>query len=278
MKDRQTLLAERIARQAHIDSRFVEPVWRAHVDVPLLEMSMAVPGLQLPVILLPEMRSCALMRMVVECFSNCGKFMIVDTANTRFDMLRQALGRDDVSLYCSAQNLNALNYSDEVFSHLITEISVSSLVKFPLIFPEYARVLRPKGRLILAAPLWGTFPALFDLLDEGLCKLSPQEDDLSVVQNAMTDEAIRKCMMAHGFKIDGMEEIVFELTFPSVEELLFSARIETSFLSYCLNFPVQYVESKQLLMLVVRAFHHYFQKEPVTVPFRMGLYSAMKVS
>ena len=55
MKDRQTLLAERIARQAHIDSRFVEPVWRAHVDVPLLEMSMAVPGLQLPVILLPEM-------------------------------------------------------------------------------------------------------------------------------------------------------------------------------------------------------------------------------
>ena len=278
MKDRQTLHAERIERQAIIDTKFVEPVWKAQVDVPLLEMSMAVPGLQLPIILLPEMRSRQLMRMVVECFSNCGKFMVVDTANTRFEILRQELSKENVGLYCSAQNLNALSYSDEVFSHLITELSVTTIVKFPMIFPEYARVLRPGGRLIFAAPLWGTFPALFDILDESLYKLSPKEDDLSDVIQAMTDEALRKCLTSEGFRVDGMEMVSFELSFPSVEELLFSTLVETNYLSYCLNYPVQYVEARQVLMLVVRAFHHYFQKDPVRIPFKMGLYSATKGS
>ncbi|MBQ1266161.1 MAG: methyltransferase domain-containing protein [Proteobacteria bacterium] len=277
MKDRQILLAERMSRQAHIDTRFVDPLWKGHVDVPLLEMSMAVPG-QTPVILLPEMRFKGLMRMVAECFSNCGKFMVVDTVNTRFEMLRHALSKAEVSLYCSAQNLNALSYSDDVFSHLITELSLTTLLKFSMILPEYARVLRPSGRMVFAVPYWGTFPAFFDLLDESLCKLSPQEDDMTDIREAMSDARVRQVLGNNGLHVDGFEEVSFELSFPSVEELLFSTLVETNYLSYCLNYPVQYVEARQVLMLVVRAFHHYFQKDPVKVPFRMGLYSVTKAS
>ena len=119
---------------------------------------------------------------------------------------------------------------------------------------------------------------MFDILDESLYKLSPKEDDLSDVTQAMTDEALRKCLNSEGFRVDGMEMVSFELSFPSVEELLFSTLVETNYLSYCLNYPVQYVEARQVLMLVVRAFHHYFKKDPVRIPFKMGLYSATKGS
>ncbi len=276
MKDKQTQQAERTARQQAINAKFVDPYWSKNVDIPLMEMSMMMPISQTPIVLLPEMRYVSLMRMVLEIFPKVGKMMIVDSANTRFEQFRNIFTETGPSLYYSAQNLNALNYTDDVFNNVISEISLPTLASFETILPEYSRVLRKDGRMVLGVPLVGTFPAFFDILNESLLKLSPRDAKPLEIQKKMTVEHVKSVLERSKLHLDGCDVTTFELKFQTIEQLLFSTFVETCFLSYCITFPLEYADTRQLLMLTLRAFHHYFQGEEITFPVKMGLFAATK--
>lgn len=276
MKDRQTQLAERVARQTKIDTHYVDPIWTPNVNVPQLELLIACPLPQNPVVLLPEMRFKSLLKLIVECLPPVGKLMIVDSVNTRFEAIRNLCPGMPHSLYFSAQNLGALNYSEGIFSALLTQLSLPTLAQARRILPEYARVLRVGGRIVAAIPLWGSFPAFFDLLQECLLKLSPAEADLSEIKEAMSLEFNQHLCEQFRLKPDANDIETFELVFDNVEQLLFSTLVESNFLSYCLAMQLERTDPKQLLMLLVRAFHHYFQNETLRVPFKIAIFGATK--
>ncbi len=276
-KDRQAQLAERVARQNRIDVTCVDPIWSPKVNVPQMELLIACPIQPNPVVLLPEMRFKTFLKMVLECLPPVGKLMIVDTVNTRFESIRNDFpNTQHYSLYYSAQTLSALNYSEGIFNAVLTQPSIPTLSQSERIYPEYARVMRPGARFVCATPLWGSFPQFFDILEECLLKLSPTEASTNEICETMLIDYQKHIMEQSHLRLDGSDLAEFEIEFESVEQLLFSTLIESNFLSYCLSIPLQKADPRQLLMLVVRAFHHYYQNESIRVPFKVAVLSAFR--
>jgi len=276
-KDRQAQLAERVARQTRIDVNCVDPVWSPKVNVPQMELLMACPLQPNPIVLLPEMRFKAFLKLVLECLNPVGKLMIVDTVNTRFESIRNEFpSTPRHSLYYSAQTLSALNYSEGIFNAVLTQPSIPTISQAERIFPEYARVMRLGARFVSAVPLWGSFPQFFDILEECLLKLTPTEASTNAICEAMLLDYQIHVLEQSRLQLDGSDIAEFDIEFETIEQLLFSTLVESNFLSYCLSIPLQKADPRQLLMLVVRAFHHYYQNEKIRVPFKVAVLSAFR--
>jgi len=278
MTERQSQMAERVARQARIDHQCVEPTWRTRVDIGLVEMCFAVPVPASPVVLLPELRIRSLLQTLLECFPRAGKMMIVDAMSHRFEALRSEFPSTQPSLYFSAQDPAALTYSTDIFDYVVSEIGLATLSRSGVIFPEYRRVLKPGGAFIFSVPLAGSFPAYFDILEECLMRLCPAESAaiMASLQAQMQRENLLATLRNHGFIVDGQDETNFSLSFQNVEQLLFSTLVESHFLGFCLGLTAARIDARSVLTLLVRAFHHYFQGEMLTVPMRIGQFSARK--
>ena len=110
----QQQMSDRLMQQMKIDETYVEPIWTAHVDMPLLNLS--IPRLPAqPVILLPELRLKSFLLNIAANLTNGGKLMIVDESNTRFEVMRQFARECRVRNFFSTQKLSALNYEDNIF-------------------------------------------------------------------------------------------------------------------------------------------------------------------
>ncbi len=271
-------MAERIARQSNIDETCVAPVWSPNVDIPLLELSFACNMPNQPVILLPELRFKSLLMRLIECLDSTGKLMIVDDSNTRFEIFRRCSQDTRLNLYFSAQEVSALNYASDIFHFAITEIGLSTLLRADVVFSSYRRVLRPGSYMIFSAPLDGSFPAFFDILEECLFRFSPEKcpEIIKELRSSMTVDAITRSVETSGLKLTGSDEISFDLKFSSVEQLLFSTLIESHYLGYCLKLSEPDIDSRALLTQLVRSFHHYFQDEKLKVPMKIGLFTTQK--
>lgn len=278
MTNRQPQMVERVVRQLRIDETFVEPEWAEHVDIPLLELCFASRMPQAPVVLMPELRFRTLLQKLAECFPRVGKVMIVDEANSRFESLRRSVPKTELNLYFSAQEVSALNYSNDIFHFVLTQVGLSTLLRLDIVLSAYRRVMRPDGHLVMSAPLVGSFPVFFDILDECLLKLYPGEraEIMSEIVESMEVSSIERRIGESGFEVEGRDTAIFELTFPNVEPLLFSTLVESHYLGVCLGLRRPDVDTRALLTLVVRSFHHYFQGESLRVPMKIALISASK--
>jgi hypothetical protein len=278
MTDRLAQMAERIARQTRIDEIFVDPVWSNHVDVPLIELCLAQNQPQVPVILMPELRFKSLLKCLVESLPRLGKVMIVDETNTRFDGLKKSVQKAGLNLYFSAQEVGALNYADNIFHFVLTELGLSTLCRSDVVLPAYRRVLKPEGRLLWSAPTTGSFDAFIDIFEECLFKLCPSEcsEIMDTIRTSMTLERMAESIDMSGLILDSHISTNFELEFPNVEQLLFSTLVESHYLGYCLQLCDPKIDQKALLTLLVRAFHHYFQGSSICVPMHMAIFSARK--
>ncbi|MFA5623885.1 MAG: methyltransferase domain-containing protein [Bradymonadales bacterium] len=258
--DRAQQTHERLQRQKRIDETYVESSWMRLVDALLVEISL---GRALPynsMILLPELRMTTLLRTLVESFPKQIKLMIVDQSNTRFDMLRAIVPAHMANAYFSTQMLSALNYSDNVFDLVLTQLSLTSLSQHMRIFPEYHRVLKPNASFVFATPIEGTLSPFFDFLSESLLKLAVVNRDsiIGELRQAMQPQFIRQMLAGYGFRVISEDVVSFSMQFPSTEDFLFSTLIESFYLAACLNIlPRQ--EGKTLLTQVVKSFHHYYQ-------------------
>lgn len=277
MNERQQHASERVSKQKVIDAKFVDTIWIKTVEVPLVEMCFAHALPQAPIILLPEMRFNSLIKTTHECFPSA-RLMIVDETNYRFDDIRQSFGSTEVNLYFSTQDLSTLNYSDDVFHYIITEMGPKTVNWRESVFPEYRRVLRPGGHFIFSTPLAGTFPVFFDLLDECLLRVAPQQHSKITehLARSMETSEIENGLVKSGLIREHFEEAHLQLRFPSAEELLFSILMESHYLGFCFALSSLEVDAKALISLLVRAFHHYFQGQALDVPMRLGLYSTSK--
>ncbi len=279
MTDKNNQMAERIARQMHIDETCIDPIWSVKVDIPLLEYSFACTMPKQPVILLPELRFKSLLSKLIECLSGSpGKLMIVDESNTRFESFRQMTPKSMLNLYFSTQPLSALNYASNSFHFTITEVGLSTLCRAEVVFSAYRRVLRPEGHLICAIPTDGSFPAFFDILEESLFRLHPQKckEILPALHEAMSIDSISTAIQNSGLEITGCETSSFDLVFDTVEQLLFSTLVESHYLGYCLNPGDPEIDTKALLTHLVRSFHHYFQGKGLKVPMKIALFTTQK--
>lgn len=278
MADRQAQMAERIARQTRIDESCVDPIWGNHVDITLLELCLAQNISQTPVILMPELRFKSLLRRLVECLPRVGKIMIVDETNTRFDGLKKSVQKPGLNLYFSAQDVAALNYAENIFHFVITELGLSTLARSDVVLPAYRRVLKPEGRLLWCAPTLGSFNAYIDIFEECLFKLCPSKcsEVMEDIRTSMTLERMMESIEMSELVLDSHIQANFELNFPNVEQLLFSTLVESHYLGYCLHLCDPKIDQKSLLTLLVRAFHHYFQGSSICVPMQMAIFSARK--
>lgn len=277
--DKQAQMAEREARQQIIDANWVGPVWSPLVDEPLLEMCMDLGVPKSPIILMPELRFKFFLMRLLEFFERPGKVMVVDATNARFEILRENAQSVGVNLYFSTQDVAQLNYSDNIFHLILTEIGLSTLVRLDDVLASYRRVLRPAGHLVFSAPIQGTFPQFFDIFDECLFKINPNASraQKDLFADVMYPESIVEIIEQNGFELKEQRMAELVLNFQSAEQLLFSSLVESHYLGYCLNMYAPGVDYKLLLTNLVRAFHHYFQGESVSVPMRVGIFSAEKI-
>lgn len=277
--DKQAQMAEREARQQIIDANWVGPIWSPLVDEPLLEMCMDLGVPKSPIILMPELRFKFFLMRLLEFFERPGKVMVVDATNARFEILRENAQSVGVNLYFSTQDVAQLNYSDNIFHLILTEIGLSTLVRLDDVLASYRRVLRPEGHLVFSAPIQGTFPQFFDIFDECLFKINPNASraQKDLFADVMYPESIVEIIEQNGFELKEQRMAELVLNFQSAEQLLFSSLVESHYLGYCLNMYAPGVDYKLLLTNLVRAFHHYFQGESVSVPMRVGIFSAEKI-
>lgn len=277
--DKQAQMAEREARQQIIDANWVGPVWSPQVDEPLLNMCLELGMPKSPIILMPELRFKFFLMRLLEVFEQPGKIMVVDATNARFEMLRECAQSVGVNLFFSTQDVAQLNYSDNIFHLILTEIGMSTLVRLNDVLSSYWRVLRPGGHLVFSVPIQGTFPQFFDIFDECLFKINPNASraQKDLFADVMYQDSVTECIEQNGFEIKDHKLVELVLNFQTAEQLLFSSLVESHYLGYCLNMYAPGVDYKLLLTNLVRAFHHYFQGESVSVPMRIGIFSAEKI-
>lgn len=278
MPEKINQIAGRIARQNHIDETFINPQWEKNVDIPLLELSFACNMPKVPVILMPELRFTSLLTKLLECLTTSGKIMIVDNTNNRFETLRKCAQNSPLNLFFSAQEVSALNYADNIFHFVLTEVGLATTCRAEVVFSAYRRVLKPGGYFVCSMPQVGSFPAFFDILDECLFKLYPnhREEIMSNLMQCLTPNACSEAITNSGLVVKGSDTVSFDLELPSVEQLLFASLVESHYLGYCLSINEPDLDPKVLLTQLVRAFHHYFQGIKVRVPMKICLYTAQK--
>lgn len=272
----QQQMSERLTQQMKIDETYVEPAWSANVDVPLLNISLPRLPAQ-PVILLPELRLKSLLQNIA-AYMTSGKLMIVDESNTRFEVLRQFARECRVRNFFSTQKLSALNYEDNIFHLALTEPGLGTISHAEIVFPAYHRVLKPGGRLVFSAPLIGTFPAFFDLLEESLLTVYPQgcQEIMDAVYMNMDLDNMYATLQSCGFYVESSDIMNFELRFNDVAQQLFSTLVETQFLGYFQSFVRPAIDMRALLTRLVRSFHQYFEGVAIQMPMRIALISACK--
>lgn len=278
MAEKQEHIAERAARQNLIDEKWIAPVWEKTVDIPMLELCCARNTVKSPVVLLPELRFKSFLSKLIECLPNAGKLMIVDNTNTRFESLRRCAQNSPLNLYFSTQEVSALNYADNIFHIVMTQVGLATACRAEVVFAAYRRVLKPGGRLICSMPHLGSFTAFFDILDECLFKLHPThgKEIMDDLVQSLSPKACAQAITNSGLTIEACETSSFELSLPNVEQLLFASLVESHYLSYCLTLREPKLDSKELLTHIVRSFHHYFQGASLRVPMKLGIYSAVK--
>ena len=92
----------------------------------------------------------------------------------------------------------------------------------------------------------------------------------------ITLDACKEAITNSGLVIDTTDIASFEISMPNVEQLLFATLIESHYLGYCLSLCEPDLDSKALLTMLVRAFHHYFQGESIQIPMNIGVFSTRK--
>ncbi|MBQ9393929.1 MAG: methyltransferase domain-containing protein, partial [Proteobacteria bacterium] len=167
-------VAERAARQNIIDEKNFEPTWRQNVDIPMIEMCFGCGMPKSPIILMPELRFKTFLINLTECMPTTGKIMIVSNANTQFELFRASVRKNVQNLYFSAQEVSALNYADNIFDDVLTQMSLYSTTRAEVILAGYRRVMKPGAYLICCMPQLGTFQAFFDFLEECLFAMNPK--------------------------------------------------------------------------------------------------------
>lgn len=273
----QQQMSERLMQQMKIDETYVEPVWSANVDMPLLNISLSRIPAQ-PVILLPELRLKSLLRTIAASLASGGKLMIVDESNTRFEVLRQFARECRVRNFFSTQKLSALNYEDNIFHLALTEPGLGTISHAEIVFPAYYRVLKPGGRLVFSAPLLGSFPAFFDLLEESILTVYPMgaQEIMETVYMNMDLDNMYAVLQSCGFYVESSDIMNFEIRFNDVAQQLFSTLVETQFLGYFQSFVRPDIDMRALLTRLVRSFHSYFEGSAIQMPMKIALISACK--
>ncbi|MBQ1925314.1 MAG: methyltransferase domain-containing protein [Proteobacteria bacterium] len=273
----QQQMSERLMQQMKIDETYVEPVWSANVDMPLLNISLSRIPAQ-PVILLPELRLKSLLRTIAASLASGGKLMIVDESNTRFEVLRQFARECRVRNFFSTQKLSALNYEDNIFHLVLTEPGLGTISHAEIVFPAYYRVLKPGGRLVFSAPLLGSFPAFFDLLEESILTVYPMgaQEIMETVYMNMDLDNMYAVLQSCGFYVESSDIMNFEIRFNDVAQQLFSTLVETQFLGYFQSFVRPDIDMRALLTRLVRSFHSYFEGTAIQMPMKIALISACK--
>lgn len=155
MSSRRAQLAERTERQARIDASCVETPWKERVDIPLLAMCSLLFEESSPVILLPELRMKPMLREIVARMPHGGKIMIVDEQNTRFEALKSCVSESNANLYFSAQEVSALNYANDIFHGVVSEIGLATLFRLEQVVPSYRRVFASRWLIRLLRPQIG---------------------------------------------------------------------------------------------------------------------------
>ena len=278
MSDRQSQAAARVARQTRIDETCVAPVWTKTVDIPMLELCMANTTAPSPVFLLPELRFPSLLVKLCQCFPNIGKIMIVDDSNLRFETLRNAVAKYNPNLYFSTQEISALNYADDIFHVIMTQIGLATHARLGVILPSYRRVQRKNGSLFISIPAPGAFDAFFDMFEESLFAIAPElcAEIMEEIRQMMQVDNVVHHLNDAGFTIKSQENIRFELSFDSAEQLLFSTLVESHYLWFCMALNRPQIDARALLTRIVRSFHHYFQDSAVKIPIVMPTFHAIK--
>lgn len=273
----QQQMSERLMQQMKIDETYVEPVWSANVDMPLLNISLSRIPAQ-PVILLPELRLKSLLRTIAASLASGGKLMIVDESNTRFEVLRQFARECRVRNFFSTQKLSALNYEDNIFHLVLTEPGLGTISHAEIVFPAYYRVLKPGGHLVFSAPLLGSFPAFFDLLEESILTVYPMgaQEIMETVYMNMDLDNMYAVLQSCGFYVESSDIMNFEIRFNDVAQQLFSTLVETQFLGYFQSFVRPDIDMRALLTRLVRSFHSYFEGTAIQMPMKIALISACK--
>ena len=270
--------AERIARQNRIDETCVDTLWTNHVDGPLCALLPKDFGIRAPQILLPELRFKSLLRTLMNTLPEKTRLMIIDDNSSRFDGLRECAQSATQSMYFSTQRIEMLNYADNSFHAILSELSLAAVCRAERVFTSFYRVLKPNGCLMCASPSAGTFPAYFDIFEECLETIAPQkcQELMQIIHTALDDDSISELFTSLGFDIESSQKLQFTLEFQTTEQLLFSTLVETHYLGFCLSLGYPDIDGRKLLTQLVRSFHHYFQDSQITVPIRRTLYHLAK--
>lgn len=197
-------------------------------------------------------------------------------------MLDQARGRvDDVlsrRMFFIPQRLNSISYADEVFRLCICAHGVITQRQLREGLAELCRVSSPGATILLATPMLTSFPEMYDMFDEAL-RAHQLHDVLgrlyelktSFINVATLHDMAEEC----GLHDARVEEISWEISFKSGQELLMSPLIRETFFPHWIG-VIRSSDRDPILRYLADAIDTYWHRESIRCSVHAGLLNAIR--
>jgi ubiquinone/menaquinone biosynthesis C-methylase UbiE len=174
-----------------------------------------------------------------------------------------------------------LPFAEDVFDHVLANISLADLASPSVLISELVRVTKPGGELRLATPLAGTWREFLDVYSDVLVRLRKPEsaEALAAYGKSFPEpETLAKQLEAAGLGQVAVETTHWELIFRTGREFFYAPVIEHGPLPRWKSIAGKGAEMQDIFLAVKEAIDTYFAGSAFGVGVVAGVFSGTKLS
>ncbi len=263
------------------------PLVRAHLDVierlwtnPVLEgCATHWPTPEGATVMLAESRCGAAVKRWQSMLPEETRLMALDSSNPMLDEARGRLGDEAASqIFFVKQQVRSLSYADDVFDAAACIHGIVTARQAHEGMAEMVRVIGSGAKLLMAAPVLGSFPELFDLLVEAL-----RSEDMEEViprleeteQQLLTPARLKELGEEMGLEAIEIHQMEWTVAFDGGREYVYSPLVRESFFPHWLG-AIRAEDRDRVLGHVSKAMDTYWDGETIEAPVRAVLFEGQK--
>lgn len=265
-------------RMARVYDDEILPIWTERFGVMLLRNLDLPPK---PMILEVGCNTGYVSLEVIRRIDEYGRLIAIDANSLLLDVARQKAGSLSGKriFFRTEPSIAKLAFADEVYDLVLSNAALLSIDDPPKGMEEFARVVKPGGRVIITVPLAGTYEEFYDIYREVLTK-NDQDETLERLEQHIAQipdaNEVASWMEKAGLQEIDVEIEQFSLLFKSSREFFFSPIIEFGPLTMWKAVAGKGEEMQDVFWQIKQAIDTYFNHRTFEITINPGCFRAIK--